>query len=102
MGSRERPNVDPMTASNDVTTQWLDIPVGSGSAESTMRGYLARPAGAGPWPVVLVGFEMFGITEFVRRVAERFAGDGYLALVPDFYHWQTSDGRHVELAADAD
>jgi len=102
MGSRERPNVDPMTASNDVTTQWLDIPVRAGSAKSTMRGYLAQPAGTGPWPVVLVGFEMFGITEFVRRVAERFASAGYLALVPDFYHWQSPDGRHLELAADAD
>jgi carboxymethylenebutenolidase len=66
-----------------------------------MQAYLARPAGTGPWPAVLVGFEMFGITGFVRSVAERFAAAGYLALVPDYYHWQSGSER-VELAADAD
>ncbi len=54
-----------------------------------MTGYLARPAGAGPWPAVLLGFEMFGITGYLRAVAAQVAAAGYLALVPDFYHWQS-------------
>jgi carboxymethylenebutenolidase len=66
-----------------------------------MTGYLARPAGAGPWPAVLLGFEMFGITGYLRAVADQVAAAGYLALVPDFYHWQTSGGAHTELPADA-
>lgn len=51
-----------------------------------MGVYAARPAGGGPWPAVIVGFEMFGLTPYVRRVADRLAGLGLLALAPDFYH----------------
>lgn len=63
-----------------------------------MPAYAVRPAGAGPWPAVVVGFEMFGITDYVRRTAQRLAGLGYVAIVPDFYH-RTAPG--FEGAADA-
>lgn len=56
-----------------------------GAAEP-MTVYASRPAGRGPWPAVVVGFEMFGLTPYVRRVADRLAGLGLLAVVPDFYH----------------
>ena len=78
---------------------WVQIPVPGASAP--MTGYLARPAGSGPWPAVLLGFEMFGVTGYLRAVAAQLAADGYLALVPDFYHWQRPDGAVTELPADA-
>jgi carboxymethylenebutenolidase len=87
-----------MSDKTEIVTQWVQIPVPGASAP--MAGYLARPAGPGPWPAVLLGFEMFGVTGYLREVAARVAGDGYLALVPDFYHWQNPDGGHTELAAD--
>ena len=92
-----------MSIESTIETTWLDIPVSAGQDSGTarMQGYLARPAGPGPWPAVLVGFEMFGITGFVRTVADRLANAGYLALAPDFYHWQAGDGGHIELPADA-
>jgi carboxymethylenebutenolidase len=88
-----------MSDDNEIRTDWLHIQVG---AEAAMPAYLARPAGAGPWPAVLLGFEMFGVTGYLRAVAAQVARHGYLALVPDFYHWQRPDGAHTELAADAD
>ncbi len=93
-----------MTAELPVQTGWLDIsvPAGPGREPGTMRAYLARPQGPGTWPGVLIGFEMFGITGFVRSVADRFAAAGYLALVPDYYHWQSADSSPIVLAADAD
>jgi carboxymethylenebutenolidase len=91
--------------SNDysIETGWLEIPVSADDDpnSSVMQCYLAGPAGPGPWPAVLVGFEMFGSTGFVRAVADRFARAGYLALVPDYYHWQDGNAEHVELPADA-
>jgi carboxymethylenebutenolidase len=62
----------------------VGIPV-AGSAEP-MAAYVSRPAGDGPWPSVIVGFEMFGLTPYIRRTADRLAGLGLLAVVPDFYH----------------
>lgn len=70
--------------SGPVTGETVGIPV-AGSAEP-MAAYVARPAGEGPWPAVIVGFEMFGVTPYIRRTAERLAGLGLLAVVPDFYH----------------
>jgi len=58
---------------------------------ATLRGYLAVPDAArhpGPWPGVVLVFEAFGLDVEMRRHAERLAGMGYLALVPDLY----SDG----------
>jgi carboxymethylenebutenolidase len=51
-----------------------------------MPAYVARPAGAGPWPAVLVIQEAFGLNEHIKDVARRVAGEGYVALAPDLFH----------------
>jgi len=56
-----------------------------GAAGGTVRGYLAVPAGAGPWPGVVVIHEAFGLNDDVRGKADEMAGHGYLALAPDLY-----------------
>jgi carboxymethylenebutenolidase len=48
-------------------------------------GYLAVPEGAGPWPGVVVVHEVFGLNDDIRRIADRFAATGYVALAPDLY-----------------
>ncbi len=88
-----------MNDKTEITAEWVQIPVPGAGAP--MPGWLARPAGPGPWPAVLLGFEMFGVTGYLREVAAQVADTGYLALVPDFYHWQSPDGSHTELPADA-
>jgi carboxymethylenebutenolidase len=55
------------------------------SKKETVRGLLYRPAGAGPFPVVVVVHGDFGVTDAVKGHAGRLAERGYLALVPDLY-----------------
>ncbi len=52
-----------------------------------LRGYLARPAGDGPWPGVIVVHDVFGMTSDLRRQCDWLASAGYLALGPDLYSW---------------
>ncbi len=42
-----------------------------------------KPAGEGPWPAVLVIHELLGLNNDIRRIAGRFAENGYLAACPD-------------------
>ena len=48
---------------------------------------LHTPEGSGPWPGVVVVHEIFGLTGDIRKQADRFARNGYLALAPDLYAW---------------
>jgi carboxymethylenebutenolidase len=45
--------------------------------------HLARPAGAGPWPGVLVLHEIWGLNDDVRALADHVAAHGFLAAAPD-------------------
>ncbi len=51
-----------------------------------LPGYLARPE-ATPAPAVLVVHEAFGLTDEMRRHADRLAAAGYVALAPDLFSW---------------
>lgn len=54
-----------------------------GGSSGTMRGYLVKPAGEGPFPAVLVIHENRGLNPYIEDVARRAAVEGFLALAPD-------------------
>jgi len=54
-----------------------------GGTSGTMKGYLVQPAGAGPFPTVLVVHENRGLNPYIEDVARRAAVAGFLALAPD-------------------
>lgn len=45
-----------------------------------------RPAGAGPWPAVLVYMDGIGIRPAMFELAERLANAGYVVLLPDLFY----------------
>jgi carboxymethylenebutenolidase len=53
------------------------------SGDATMMGYLARPAGEGSFPIVLVCHENRGLTSHIEDVARRVAKAGYVGLAVD-------------------
>lgn len=50
----------------------------------TVAVEIFRPGVAGQAPAVLVLHEIFGLNDDIRRIARRFADNGYLAAAPDF------------------
>jgi len=59
----------------------LHIPV----ADGTLPAYAARPEGSGPFPIILVIEEIFGVHEYIRDVCRRLAHQGFLAVAPELY-----------------
>ncbi len=68
--------------STNTKGNWVDL--GGG-----LRGYYARPEGAGPFPAVLIFIEAFGLNAHFQRLTERFADAGFAAITPDLYDGAT-------------
>lgn len=83
----------------------FDSPGGNGSE---VRGYLVAPAGAGPFPSVLVVHENRGLNPYIEDVARRVAVEGFLALAPDAlwpvggYPGNDDDGKVLQRKLDPD
>jgi carboxymethylenebutenolidase len=77
-----------------------------GGTSGRMRGYLVQPAGAGPFPSVLVIHENRGLNPHIEDVARRAATEGFLALAPDGlapiggYPGNDDDGRTMQSSLD--
>lgn len=74
-----------------------DVKIKTSDAE--LRGYRAMPDKGGPFPVVLVAAEVFGLNPYIRDVCRRLAKAGYYAVVPDLYT-RTADLTKVTSMAE--
>lgn len=66
---------------DEMTTKTVEYTI-DGTA---FEGFLARPAGDGPFPGVLVCHAWKGIRDHERTWAKRLAGEGYVAFCADVY-----------------
>ena len=88
-----------------IKASYVNYPSPGGNSGS-MRGYLAQPKGAGPFPAVLVVHENRGLNPYIEDVARRLATDGFLALAPDGlypvggYPGNDDDGRDLQAKLD--
>lgn len=69
------------TDTNGLEAGEVKIPV----ADGQIPAYQARPASGGPFPVVLVVQEIFGVHKHIQDICRRFAKLGYLAVAPEMY-----------------
>ncbi|HWT18115.1 MAG TPA: dienelactone hydrolase family protein [Variovorax sp.] len=72
-------------------TRRIRIQASDGSG--AFRGYLALPA-SGSGPGLVIAQEIFGVNHTMREVADYYAEEGYVVLVPDLFWRQQPD---VEL-----
>lgn len=55
------------------------------SGDETVSGILYTPAGKGPFPALIVIHEWWGLNDWVKEQAAKFADEGYVALAVDLY-----------------
>jgi len=88
-----------------IRAQYVTYP-SPGGTSGQMRGYLVQPAGAGPFPAVLVVHENRGLNPYIEDVARRAAVEGFVALAPDGlflvggYPGNDDDGRTLQAKLD--
>jgi carboxymethylenebutenolidase len=90
------------SASRDAAQQAADLPAGAADAQSrlaksprhgewamvkvgsdSVRAWLVYPQVSTKAPVVVVVHEIFGLSSWVRGVADQLAADGFVAIAPD-------------------
>jgi carboxymethylenebutenolidase len=54
-------------------------------ADETASGWIALPAGAGKAPAVVLVQEWWGVNDQIKGIAEKWAGEGFIALAVDLY-----------------
>lgn len=61
------------------------------ASDGAMPAHLATPEGEGPFPVVVVVMEAFGLNQHIKDVADRIAREGYIVAAPDLYYRAAGD-----------
>lgn len=69
-------------AAGDISARTISI---TGHGGDEIDAYLAKPAGDGPFPGIVVIQHIFGVDEWIMEICRRFAHHGYAALAPNLY-----------------
>lgn len=88
--------VQPVAAQTMITTDVGGLEAGEvriKTADGPIPSYRAMPAAGGPFPVVLVVHEIFGVHEHIKDVCRRLAKAGYFAIAPELYARQGDVSR---------
>lgn len=64
------------------TSKWQE----TDSDGNAMRMHVSAPAGAGPFPGIVIMQHQGGVDEFIQQITQRLAQAGYIAAAPDLYH----------------
>jgi len=60
--------------------EWVTFDAGGGDP---VEAWIAYPERSDAAPVVVVIHEIFGMSDWIRSVADRLAGEGFIAIAPD-------------------
>lgn len=80
--------------------EWVKIAWQPGSRDSIMA-WVVYPKSSRKAPVVVVVHEIFGLSTWVRGVADQVAAEGFIAIAPDFLSRIRGGPSTVELSGDS-
>lgn len=80
-------NAEPIVTDEQgiVTDQIQFVGSSDNAYPPSLPAYVARPEGAGPFPVVIVVNEIFGLHAYIQDVCRRLAKQGYVAMAPGYF-----------------
>ena len=79
--------------------EWVDI---KGTDGTPIRSFVVYPERREKAPVVIVVMEIFGLSDWIRGVADQLAKEGYIAIAPDFLSGRgPNKGGSQELGSQA-
>jgi carboxymethylenebutenolidase len=70
--------------------EWAEIKVAG--LDKPMRAFVAYPEVKEKAPVVIVIFEIFGMSDWIRSVGDQLAAEGFIAVCPDLLAGKGKDG----------
>jgi len=77
--------------------EWVDI---KGSDGTPIKSFVVYPERKDKAPVVIVVMEIFGLSDWIRGVADQLAKEGFIAIAPDFLSGRgPNKGGSQELGA---
>lgn len=85
--ARERLNASPRHG------EWVSVPAGDGDA---VESWIVYPERSDSAPVVVVIHEIFGLTDWIRAVADQLAASGFIAVAPDMLTGKGPDGGRTD------
>ncbi len=64
---------------------------------TTMQAYTSIPVhGKSPFPALILFQEAFGVNHHIRKLADRFADEGYLVIAPELFHRSAPAGIEID------
>jgi carboxymethylenebutenolidase len=81
--------------------EWVEIPWGPGASDSLMAWVVYPVTNRQHSPVVVVVHEIFGLSTWVRSVADQAAAEGFIAIAPDLVSRARGGPSTEELSGDS-
>jgi len=81
--------------------EWVKLAWEPGSSDSLMAWIVYPSTTNAKTPVVVVVHEIFGLSTWVRSVADQVAADGYIAIAPDLVSRARGGPSTTELSGDS-
>src|SRR3954470_4309221 len=76
--------------------EWVEVPMG----ETKIKTFVVYPEVKDKAPVVIVIHEIFGMSDWVRSVADQLAAEGFIAVAPDLLSGMGPNGGGTESLGD--